>query len=180
MITSINASYCIGGNMSEYKIKAIVFDWGDTLMRDYIQFSGPMVEWPQVDVMPGVKDAMSKLYKSYICCVASNAGDSDVGQMRLALARVGIEKYFKKFFTSQELGAKKPDKKFYQEILEQLNLNPCEVIVVGNDYYKDIEPAKSVGMWTILISETKNTDKFPSADYLIKRMDELNYVISKI
>ncbi|EPR12212.1 hypothetical protein [Ruminiclostridium papyrosolvens] len=38
-------------------------------MRDHLEFSGPMVEWPHVDVIPGVKDVMSKIYKSYICCV---------------------------------------------------------------------------------------------------------------
>jgi Predicted hydrolase (HAD superfamily) len=52
--------------------------------------------------------------------------------------------------------------------------------MVGNDYYKDIEPAKSVGMRTIFFTEKKETDNFQSADYLINRMEELNNVICKL
>lgn len=165
--------------MGQYKIKAIIFDWGDTLMKDYIQYNGPMVDWPQVDVVLGVKEALSKIYESYICCVASNAGSSDGKLMRLALDRVGIEKYFREFFTSKELGAKKPDIKFFQEILNRLNLNPYEVVMVGNDYNKDIEPAKTVGMWTILYSETKEPNNFQCADFIIDDMEELSSVIDQ-
>lgn len=163
--------------MNCYKVKAIIFDWGDTLMRDFIQYNGPMVNWPYVEIIPGVKDALCQIYKNYICCVASNAGASDSKMMSEALERVGIKIYFKEFFTSQELGAKKPDFKFFQEILSRLGLEPYQVIMVGNDYNKDIKPAKIVGMRTILYSEIKDTDTIPYADYTIGSMQELPLAI---
>lgn len=163
--------------MSHCKLRAVIFDWGDTLMRDYVQYSGPMVDWPHVEIVPGVEDALSHLYKKYTCCVASNAGSSDSKLMSDALERVGIKMFFKEFFTSKELGAKKPDIKFFQEILNRLNMNPDEVIMVGNDYTKDIKPAKFIGMKTILYSEIKDIEPTPYADYTISSMSELYSVI---
>lgn len=71
--------------MGKCKIKAIIFDWGDTLMRDYKEYSGAMVNWPYVEIISGVKEALDKLNEKYICCVASNEGDSDVELMSKAL-----------------------------------------------------------------------------------------------
>lgn len=166
--------------MNHYKVKAIIFDWGDTLMRDFIQYNGPMVNWPYVEIIPGVKDTLSQIYENYICCVASNAGASDSKMMSEALDRVGIKMFFKEFFTSQDLGAKKPDIKFFQEILNKLGLEPYQVIMVGNDYNKDIKPAKVIGMGTILYSEIKDSDSIPYADYTIGSMKELPLAILKL
>ena len=81
--------------------------------------------------------------------------------------------FFNKFFTSIELNAQKPDIKFYQEILNKLNMSPNEVIMVGNYYIKDIKPAKAIGIGTILYSETKDNEAVPYADYTINSMSEL-------
>jgi len=149
-------------------------------MRDFAQYSGPMVYWPHVEVVPGVEDVLSQIYLDYICCVASNAGASDSKLMGDALARGDISRYFKEYFTSKELGAKKPDIKSFQGILDKLNLKPSEVIMVGNDYTKDIVPAKTIGMRTILFSEAKDIEPTPYADYTISSMSELYSVILNI
>ena len=166
--------------MNYCKVKAIVFDWGDTLMRDFAQYSGPMVYWPYVEIVPGVEDALSQIYMDYICCVASNAEASDSKLIEDALARVNINRYFKEYFTSKELGAKKPDIKFFQGIIDKLNKKPNEVIMVGNDYIKDIVPAKTIGMRTVLFSEAKGIELTPYADHTISSMSELYSVILNI
>lgn len=162
------------------KIKAIIFDWGDTLMIDYTQYSGPMIEWERVDAVSGVKEVLPIIYKDYICCVASNAGDSDANLMKLALARVELDKFFREFFTSRELGFQKPNIEFFVEILKRLNLKAKEVIMVGNDYIKDIQPAKKVGMSTILYSKDKQVKEYIDADYVIESMEQLNLAILQV
>ena len=57
------------------KIKAIVFDWGDTVMRDF-PFEGAMKDWPFVAAIPGIEDALAELKKKYTLVLGSNAGDS--------------------------------------------------------------------------------------------------------
>ena len=36
-------------------LRGVVWDWGDTLMRDIPGQKGPMVDWPHVEAMPGAQ-----------------------------------------------------------------------------------------------------------------------------
>ncbi len=160
--------------------RAIVFDWGDTIMRDFPDFQGPMVDWPRVEVIPALPEALPQLHGRLVCCVASNAGDSDAELMGLALARVGIRQYFDHLFTSRELGAAKPDPAFFREILGRIEVEPGECIAVGNDYLKDVVPARSVGMRTIWFSEAPVTTPVPGADAILNSMEDLVATIIKV
>jgi HAD superfamily hydrolase (TIGR01509 family) len=161
-------------------IKAIIFDWGDTVMRDFPEYPGPTAYWPKVEAVPGIEKALQQLPKDFVCCLASNAIDSDAGLMGLALSRVTLREYFRYLFTSRELGFKKPDPTFYREILRRMELQPEDCIAVGNDYEKDIVPAKSVGMYTIWFSTHPDSTLTPCADYTIAGMDQLVPVIEKL
>ena len=161
-------------------IKAIVFDWGDTLMRDFPGHQGPMAHWPRVEVIPGVPEALPQLHKQMVCCVASNAGDSNAELMGFALDRVGIRQYFHHLITSRELGATKPDPAFFREVLRRLGVEPQECIVVGNDYLKDIAPARAVGLRTIWFSEGPVTEPAPCADTVLNSMEGLVATIMTI
>lgn len=142
-------------------------------MKDFAEFSGPMVNWPRVEAIDDIEESLAIISSYFITCLASNAGSSDAKLMGLALERVGIRDYFNYLFTSKELGYKKPDPNFYKEITARLGVNPSECIMIGNDYEKDIVPSKMVGMKTILYSETiiEGTKQF--ADYIIKSMNEI-------
>jgi HAD superfamily hydrolase (TIGR01509 family) len=155
------------------KTKAIIFDWGDTVMRDFLEYQGTMAYWPKVEAVPGIETALKQLRKDFICCLASNAVDSDAGLMGLALSRVNLREYFQYLFTSRELGFKKPDPAFYREILRTMNLQTEQCIAVGNDYEKDIVPAKSIGMSAVWYSTHPGSIAAPCADNTISSMDEL-------
>lgn len=161
-------------------IKAIIFDWGDTVMRDFPAYPGPMAYWPAVEVVPGIEKALQPLQKDFICCLASGAVDSDAGLMSIAVSRVNLRQYFQYLFTSRELGFKKPDPAFYREILRMMNLQPEQCIAVGNDYEKDIVSAKSVGMNTIWLSTHPDSTQTPCADYSITAVEQLMPVIEKL
>ncbi|MDA8223441.1 MAG: HAD family hydrolase [Desulfitobacterium hafniense] len=104
--------------------------------------------------------------------MASNAGDSDAMLMAQALERVDIRGYFDFLYTSKELGSTKPSPKFFQEIVDRIAVRPEQCVMVGNDYEKDIIPAKMTGMKTILYQ--KNLSSRPSlADATIRSMYEL-------
>lgn len=159
------------------KIRAIIFDWGDTLMRDYPESKGAMAYWDQVEAIPDIKEVLQKVSSEYTCCVASNAGDSNAKLMGIALNRVEILQYFRYLFTSHELGVTKPNPQFFNKIIQKLNLSPEECIMVGNDYEKDIVPAKAVGIHTILFNEGNTVSLTNDADFTISSMDVLYEVI---
>jgi len=52
-----------------------------------------------------------------------------------------------------------------------------ECIMGGNDYIKDIIPAKKAGMHTILVSADIKDKQINYADVVISTMDELCYVL---
>lgn len=161
-------------------IQAVIFDWGDTLMRNFPQYTGPMATWPQVQVIPGVPEVLKSLSKKYICCVASNAGDSDADLLGKALERGGIRNYFRHCFTSKELGYSKPDPNFYREISNRLSIKAEACVMVGNNYEKDIIPAKSVGMGAILYVEGYDIKIASCADAVITSMVDLDAALTAL
>ncbi|MBU0489766.1 MAG: HAD-IA family hydrolase [Bacteroidetes bacterium] len=135
-------------------ITTIIFDWGNTLMRDFPDQPGAMAHWPVVEVMPGIEDLLKEVSGKYTLCVATNAGVSDTALMEEALKRVGLHKYFQYFFSSKDLGYSKPDPRFFLAIAAQMDVLPMECLMIGNDPEKDIRGAKTAGMKTILYDET--------------------------
>ncbi len=161
-------------------VKAIIFDWGDTLMRDFKQYSGPMVYWDKVEVIEGIISLLKSLHKKYILCVATNAGDSDTSMMIKALERGNIKQYFDCFFSSKDLGYSKPDPKFFKTIADKINIIPQECLMIGNDYIKDIEGALSIGMKAIFFNEPQSKIENNKANFTICKMNQLLPLINKI
>ncbi len=150
-------------NLNEFKV--IIFDWGDTLMRDFPQYKGPMYYWPEVKLMPGVDKVLDFLYNKKIpLCIASNAEDSDTNLMKLALKRAGIERYFKYFLSSDDAGFRKPHPEFFKSIAKYVNVPISDCLMIGNDYHKDIEGAAKTGMKTVFYNFLKEKGDFPLAN----------------
>jgi FMN phosphatase YigB (HAD superfamily) len=160
-------------------INMVIFDWGDTVMRNFTQYKGPMVYWPRVEAIHGAEKALKEISGRYICCLASNAGDSNAELMGLALERVQLKRFFKYLYTEKELGAVKPSPEFYRNILKNTGFQPGECIAVGNDYEKDIIPAGAIGIKTIWLSSSGDTISREQPDVIIRSMVELPKAIEK-
>lgn len=158
-------------------IKALIFDWGNTVMRDCPDKPGAMAYWDHVEYIPYAEEALKILSGKYILCIASNAGFSDAALMIEALKRIGANKFFKYFFTSKDLGFQKPDERFFTAITEKIKINPEQCIMIGDNYEKDIIGAKAVGMKTILFNEKRIVSDYSDADITITSMKELTNVI---
>lgn len=161
-------------------INALVFDWGDTVMRDFPECSGPMSGWETVENIPGIEKALSELSARYPCYIATSARESDTEQMKLALRRGGVEHYFRGFASSREIGAAKPEPAYFLHIMKIFGLTPSACVHIGNVYSKDILPAKEIGLQTVFFNEMKQEGLFPAADVIIYHMDELNGALQKL
>ncbi len=153
-------------------VKALIFDWGDTVMRDFM-LPGPMHQWHQVQWIPGAEKALKLLKNRYMCIIATSAGHSDTEDMKAALAMVGADRYFDFFYSQKELGVKKPDPLFFERSARLSGFEPHECAMIGNLYEKDIVGAKTAGMTTVFFNETLLKGSFPMADMVISQMDEL-------
>lgn len=160
-------------------MKTLIFDWGDTIMRDFF-LDGPMWKWEKVELLPHAKEVLGQLSKSFQLIIATSADHSDTKDMIKALRRVEVEHYFQDFYSQKEIGFKKPDPRFFQAILEKQKLSPAECIMIGNSYEKDIEGAKAANIKTIFFNEKKLPGDFVKADQEISNLGNLKEAIEKL
>lgn len=125
---------------------ALLFDWGDTLMRVFPQYPGPMSTWPRVEAMPQAVEALASLQPAYTLCLATNAADSHEAEIRAALARVGLDAYLERVYCYRKIGHKKPSPEFFAYILEDLQLPAARAVMIGDDYEADILGALHCGL----------------------------------
>lgn len=166
--------------MNIMAIKALVFDWGDTIMRD-LPFDGAMKDWPLVSLVPGVEELLSTLKEDYLLVMASNAGDSRSNDIIEALNRVGVGHYFHHVFSSSDIGYEKPHQKFFHYIQQELKLEESELVMIGNSCEKDIRGAKSLAWKTIWFNENKESQQeCEQADATIYHLSALIEIIENI
>ena len=123
----------------------LVFDWGNTIMKEFPVYDGPMADWPEVAEVDGAVEALEALVGRYSMVVATNASISTAGQVWKALKRVGLGEYFKAVFTWRELGAKKPDPAFFHSIESVVGHPAHEMVMIGDGYSRDVLGAKTAG-----------------------------------
>ena len=71
---------------------------------------------------------------------------------------LGLRNYFDDILYSSESKVCKPSKVFYNELINKHNLNLKESIMIGNDYFCDIEPALDLGLDTLYIHSNLSPD----------------------
>ena len=125
----------------------VFFDWGDTLMRDFPVFSGPMEVWPLVEAMPHALEVLTVLRRQgWMTALATNAADSDEPAIRRALARVGLEILLDKIYCSRATGFSKPSSAFYSTILRDAGFAASSAVMVGDDFESDVLGAVREGI----------------------------------
>lgn len=124
----------------------ILFDWGDTLMRVFPEYDGPMVAWPNVEAMPHAEEALSELHSRSLLAVATNAANSEEAEIRAALERVSLDKLLDRVYCYRKIGHKKPSKAFFDYIMADLGIERSQVIMVGDDFEADVKGANACGI----------------------------------
>jgi putative hydrolase of the HAD superfamily len=152
--------------------KALIFDWGDTIMRDF-GLPGCMADWENVAWIPGIEEVLKEVSTIFPCIIATSAGHSGTPEMIAALKRVGADKYFDHFFSSKDLGYDKPDPWFFIETANRSGFAPGDCVMIGNIYEKDITGAKKAGMQTAFFNEKNLPGQYTDADIIFTRFDQL-------
>lgn len=158
-------------------LEGVVWDWGDTLMRDIPGQDGPMVEWPRVEAMPGAAAALRTLSVVPVQCVATNAEASDGRAVAAALERVGLRDHLARFFTSRELGVRKPDPKFFLRVAQLLGASPSRLLAIGNDLEKDVVPAVAAGLATVWVAGSRSEDPPAPVDLVVPDLATLAAIV---
>jgi HAD superfamily hydrolase (TIGR01662 family) len=140
----------------------LIFDWGDTLMCDDPQATGPMSTWQHVEAIPHSVQALTILRSNWIIALATNAVDSSETDIRSALQRVGLNTLIDKVYCFRHIGHKKPSIEFFEYVLEDLKMDCSQVVMIGDSFKNDVLGANEAGIraiWFNPQSVEKNTGK---------------------
>jgi putative hydrolase of the HAD superfamily len=148
-----------------------LFDWGDTLMVDILNQTGPMCDWPKVQAVDGAIACLKRLSQKAQCHVATNAEDSTEAQIRLALKRAGLSEYIGHVFCRENLGVGKTTPDYFSKILQILSIKPECVTMVGDSLERDVHQALKAGIKAVWFNPK---DSYVASDILtINTLDML-------
>jgi len=151
-----------------FKDAEINFD-GQTFEKKFREFLRESHE--KVD---GADELLSYLVEKYRIYAVSNAAHKE---QATRLKKAGLDKYFSGVFVSDEVGAQKPNKDFFDECFKRIpNAKPNETAIIGDSLTADISGGKEYGLFTIWF-DFKNTGVKNAADVTVNRLTDVkNYL----
>ena len=126
--------------------------------------------------LPGAEEAVDALSRKYRLFLASN-GTASVQQGRMTSAN--LYRFFEKVFVSQELGANKPAKEFFERATAQIpGYDPAKAMMVGDSLTSDILGGINAGMKTCWVNPNHiPADPTILADYEIESLSQLEALL---
>ncbi|MBE6686295.1 MAG: noncanonical pyrimidine nucleotidase, YjjG family [Ruminococcaceae bacterium] len=105
-------------------------------------------------VMDGALKVLEALKDRYELNVITNG----VGYIQTSrLGKSDLRKYFKKLYISEEIGANKPSKTFFDYVLSDLSeKDRSKILVIGDSLTSDIKGANTVGLDSVYIGNSSN------------------------
>jgi putative hydrolase of the HAD superfamily len=98
-------------------------------------------------LIPGTHEMLESLTGRYRLALVSNFTHPPA--VERILARVGIEHFFEEILISGRLGRRKPHPAVFAELTRRLDLDPAEIVFVGDELQADIGGARGAGMRTV-------------------------------
>lgn len=166
--------------MEKQKRGCILFDWGDTLMQVFPEFSGPMKDWPRVEAVTGAAEMLAALHAEWILALATNAVDSEEEDIRAALQQADLERWVDKIYCFKTIGYKKPSCDFFAYILKDLGLSAEQVVMVGDDYEADVRGARRCGLKAIWFNARSTEDRTDEHERTIHGLEALPKRITEL
>ncbi len=131
----------------------VLFDWGDTLMRDFPEFSGRMATWPRVEVSAHAAEALSALRSmGRLLGLATNAADSTENDVWAALRRGGLDGLLDRVYCFRSVGFRKPSREFFEFIVRDIALPRPQIVMVGDNFEVDVAGANAAGIRAVWLA----------------------------
>lgn len=105
-----------------------------------------IAERNRLDLYPDVRAGLARLSTRYALATLSN-GNADLG-------RIGVADLFSVSLNARGIGAAKPDRRCFEQLVQGLSLAPHEVIYVGDDPVLDVEAGRAAGLKTAWMNRT--------------------------
>jgi putative hydrolase of the HAD superfamily len=120
----------------------------------------------QVEFFDGSLSTLKHLSTKYMLGALSN-GNADI-------KRIGLENYFSFAFSAEQVGSPKPALDLFHAALKHTDIQPSEMVYVGDDPILDVDAANRAGLHSVwLRSPSKREPGETTADIVIDLIEEL-------
>ena len=117
-----------------------------------------------------VRPVLEKLSKKYRLVVACNY----YGNLQTVLRTYNLDKYFSAVVDSNAVGVRKPDPAFFEHAFKAAECEKKELVVVGDNFQKDIVTPHDLGCRTIWFKgETWNENDETLANAIITALPQI-------
>lgn len=162
--------------------RAVLFDWGDTLMSEDGPQDVSMAYWPEVRVIEGARETLAWLAATgRRVAVATNATVSKRADIAHALARAGLGEFVGEIFCRTELGCAKDDPRFWAQVCTRLGARPEELLMIGDSLEQDVRGPRASGVAAVWFAwketEPRAHPRLPADAPVITRLAELRELI---
>ena len=128
--------------------------------------------------LPGAEDAVKRLSQKYRLYLASN-GTASVQHGRLQSA--DLYRYFEGIFISEELGANKPSRAYFDACFAAIpDFDPARALMVGDSLTSDILGGKNAGLPTVWVNPGHKPCGNIAPDYEIESLARLEKLLDTI
>ncbi len=129
--------------------------------------------------LEGAKEFIENLSSKYCIYIMSN-GTLRVQRGRLASS--GIAPLFDGIFISEEMGAEKPDKVFFENAFSTIEgFDKNKAVIIGDSLTSDIKGGKNAGIKTIWFNRLElDNDSEIIPDYTVNSFEEINELLKHI
>lgn len=119
--------------------------------------------WMLAQPYKETKEVLEKLSKNYTLVLVSN---TDCFSEKRVLEKFALMKYFDKAFFSHELGLLKTDKRFFDQVLFDLNVTSEDCLMIGDSLQSDVLAAQQAGIKAILVDRKNLREHSPKISSL--------------
>lgn len=125
----------------------------------------------EVDLYEDVLPGLDRLKTRYRLFTASN-GNAD-------LKRIGLAHYFERSLNARQAGALKPDPALFHKVIEGTDLEPQQVVYVGDDPALDVVGARAAGMYPVWINRDRAAwpAELGSRPHVVRTLHELGIAL---
>ena len=128
----------------------------------------------EIEMVDGIEDLLLYLSDKYKIFTASN-GIYKMQENRLK--KSNLDKYFDKIFVSDKIGFEKPDKKFFQKIMDLTKLSNDDLIMIGDSIKSDIIGAKNSKIKSIYFNKEDKKISDKNFTYQVKNLSEIKKIL---
>ncbi len=109
--------------------------------------------------------------EGYECYILSN----HTPELEMLVQYLGLNTLIKKVYNSAHIGYEKPNTHIYKFLIDDLNVPPTEIIMIGDNYISDVTGARSNGINAILV-RSANTFNY---GYYAQNLKDIKPLIQK-